>query len=286
MKVLCVGSDPEENRRVAAALEGEPGTFHVVTETDPVEAFECLTSRDIDCLVAGNDLPGMDGVAFLESVRETHGDLPFVLFTGSGSEEVASRAISAGVTDYVRKRPEGGGLDELVDRIRALSNDDETATGRAYDEAQFEQFIEAFPDVVFVIDEEGRYVDVIASGKRPLLYDDPEELLGNRFHELFPAETADRFLDAVRNVLEAGEQRRIEYQLEVQSDTRWFEARVGPLDVGGDTQTVFWIVQDVTARKRREQEYEQIFDGVNDIIAIHDPETGEMVDVNRRMCEL
>jgi PAS domain S-box-containing protein len=280
MGVLCVDGDPKETRRVAAALEGEPGTFHVVTETDPVEALDRLTSGDIDCLVAGNDLPGMDGVAFLESVREIRGDVPFVLFTGSGSEEVASRAISAGVTDYVRKGPEGGGLDALVDRIRALSNDDGTATGRAYDEAQFERFVEAFPDVVFVIDEEGRYVDVIASGKNSLLYDDPDDLLGNRFHDLLPAETADRFLDAVRDALEAGEQQRIEYQLEVQSGTRWFEARVGPLDVGGDTRTAFWIARDVTARKRREQEYEQIFNSVNDAITVFDPDAGEITEVN------
>jgi len=286
MQVLYVDGDLEETRRVAAALEGVPGILDVVTETDPVEALDRLSSEDIDCLVAGHDLPVMDGVAFLESVRETRGDVPFVLFTGSGSEAVASRAISAGVTDYVRKGPEGGGLDALVDRIRSLSNDDGTATERAYDEAQFERFVEAFPDVVFVIDDEGRYVDVIASGQDSLLYDDPAELLGNQFHDLLPAETADRFLGAVRDALESGEQQRIEYQLEVQSGTRWFEARVGPLDAGGDTRTVFWIARDVTARKRREQEYEQIFNGVNDAITVFDPDAGEITEVNEAYREL
>ncbi|MFB6227800.1 MAG: PAS domain-containing protein, partial [Halobacteriales archaeon] len=223
---------------------------------------------------------------FVRTVRETHGDVPAVLFTGSGSEAVASRAISAGVTDYVRKGPDGGGLDALIERIGALADDGATTSdtvgcdsmeifdtpgwripprtcsrqyeGR-YDEAQFERFIAAFPDVVFVIDEDGRSVDLVAGGDSSLLYRDPEELIGRRFHEMYPAETADRFLDTVRRALETGERQRIEYPLDVQAGTRWFEARVGPLDTDGETRTVFWIARDITERKRRQREYEQIF---------------------------
>ncbi len=50
-----------------------------------------------------------DGIEFLEAVREGHRDLPFILYTGKGSEEVASDAISAGVTDYLQK---GSGTDQ------------------------------------------------------------------------------------------------------------------------------------------------------------------------------
>ena len=285
-RVLCVDGDPEETQRVAAALQGEPETFHVVTETDPVEALSRLTSGDIDCLVAGYDLPTMDGVAFLESVRETHGDVPFILFTGSGSEAVASRAISAGVTDYVRKGGEDSGLDVLVDRIRALPSHDEAATEWEYDEAQFKRFVEAFPDVVFAINEKGRYVNVIAGGTDSLLFDEPEELLGNRLHDLLPVETADRFLSAIRAALETGEQQRIEYKLEVQSGTRWFESRVGPMDVSEGTRTVFWIARDITARKRREQDYEQIFNSVNDAITVFDPDADEITEINEAYREM
>ncbi len=48
-------------------------------------------------------MPGQDGIEFLESVRAIDEKLPFILFTGKGSEEVASEAISAGVTDYLQK---------------------------------------------------------------------------------------------------------------------------------------------------------------------------------------
>jgi len=48
-------------------------------------------------------MPDTNGTEFLETVRETYPDLPFVLFTGKGSEAVASDAISAGITDYLEK---------------------------------------------------------------------------------------------------------------------------------------------------------------------------------------
>jgi PAS domain S-box len=49
-------------------------------------------------------MPDQNGLEFLRTVRETHPELPFILFTGKGSEEIASEAISAGVTDYLQKR--------------------------------------------------------------------------------------------------------------------------------------------------------------------------------------
>ncbi len=63
-------------------------------------------------------MPGIDGLEFLQAVRERYPDLPFILFTGEGSETVASDAIAAGVTDYLQK---GSGTEQyelLANRIR------------------------------------------------------------------------------------------------------------------------------------------------------------------------
>jgi CheY-like chemotaxis protein len=63
-------------------------------------------------------MPGKDGIEFLQAVREAYPDLPFVLFTGKGSEAVASDAISAGVTDYLQKQSGTEQYELLVNRIR------------------------------------------------------------------------------------------------------------------------------------------------------------------------
>jgi len=283
-RVLHVDADPAVPRRVEAALDAEPGSFDVVSETNPRDALARIDAGSVDCVVSGYDLPEMDGIAFLEAVRERDPDVSFVLFTGSGDEAVASRAISAGVTEYVRKNAEGPR--SVARRIRAVTGGEPGATDTESGAAQFERFAEAFPDVVFVIDGTGRYTDVIASGNGSLLSADPEDLLGARFADVLPPETADRFLGVVRDALDTGEQQRIEYQLDVEAGTRWFEARVGPLGTDGGTETVYWIARDVTERERRRREYEQVFNGVNDAIAVFDPDGGRITEVNRAYREM
>ncbi|QCC48787.1 response regulator [Halobellus limi] len=63
-------------------------------------------------------MPATDGIEFLEAVREDHPELPFILYTGKGSEEVASDAISAGVTDYLQKGTGSEQYELLANRIR------------------------------------------------------------------------------------------------------------------------------------------------------------------------
>jgi DNA-binding NtrC family response regulator len=68
-------------------------------------------------IISDYDMPGMDGLEFLRTVRETRPDLPFILFTGKGSEAVASEAIAADVTHYFQKRSGPEQYELLANRI-------------------------------------------------------------------------------------------------------------------------------------------------------------------------
>ncbi|WP_256300678.1 PAS domain S-box protein [Haloarchaeobius salinus] len=57
------------------------------------------------------------------------------------------------------------------------------------------------------------------------------------------------------------------------------EVHLSLVEIHG-SERVLASVRDITERKRREREFEQIFNNVNDAIAVHDPETGEFIDVN------
>jgi DNA-binding NarL/FixJ family response regulator len=46
----------------------------------------------------------MDGISFLKTIRDKRINIPFILFTGVGKEEVMSRAIECGVDSFVQKR--------------------------------------------------------------------------------------------------------------------------------------------------------------------------------------
>jgi len=103
VNILHVDDDPDLGDLTATFLEREDSRFTVQTATSPAEGLDSITEDAPNCIVSDYDMPGKNGVDFLRTVRKTHPDIPFILFTGKGSEEVASEAISAGVTDYLQK---------------------------------------------------------------------------------------------------------------------------------------------------------------------------------------
>ena len=104
ISVLYVDDDPDFAELTATYLQRADDRIVVETATNATDGLERLSASQIDCIVSDYDMPGRDGIAFFEAVREDFPDVPFILFTGKGSEAVASRAISAGVTDYLQKQ--------------------------------------------------------------------------------------------------------------------------------------------------------------------------------------
>jgi signal transduction histidine kinase/DNA-binding NarL/FixJ family response regulator len=122
-RVLFVDDEPGAADLAATRVERLVDGIETVTRLSPDEALDVVRGGSVDCVVSDFDMPGADGLELLESVREIDPSLPFVLFTGKGSEEIASEAISAGVTDYLQK---GAGRD----RYEMLANSVANALGR------------------------------------------------------------------------------------------------------------------------------------------------------------
>jgi len=115
--VLHVDDDPDFGELTAMFLERIDEDFEVLTEDTVVAALETLKEGDVDCVVSDYQMPNTDGLEFLEIVREQHPDLPFILFTGQGSEEIAGEAIAAGVTDYMQKGSGSDTYEVLSNRV-------------------------------------------------------------------------------------------------------------------------------------------------------------------------
>ena len=148
--VLHVDDDPSVLDLTEAYLERELESVAVTSVTEPSAAIDALDEAAFDCVVSDYDMPGTDGLELFEAIHAEHSKLPFVLYTGKGSEEIASQALNAGVTGYFQK----GGPEQL----RRLANRVEQAVEehRTREIAdRYSTVIDALGYPVYVVDETG-----------------------------------------------------------------------------------------------------------------------------------
>ena len=103
IRVLHVDDNLDFAEMATTFLERENDRFDTETVASARDGIARLADSTFDCVISDYDMPIQDGIEFLKSVRDNYPELPFILFTGKGSEKVASEAISAGVTDYLQK---------------------------------------------------------------------------------------------------------------------------------------------------------------------------------------
>ena len=100
--VLYVDDDPMSLRTRGGILDAYEG-IDVVTERTVREGLERLADSNVECVLSDLDMPGLDGLAFLEAVRADYPNLPFIVYTGHESEVAVAATFEADATDYVCK---------------------------------------------------------------------------------------------------------------------------------------------------------------------------------------
>ena len=124
---------------------------------------------------------------------------------------------------------------------------------------------DSLSDPIFVLDGQGRYVDVFGGQDRDD-YDSGRYLIGRTLHEVLPQAKADRFLGWIRATLARGEVTRYEFSLSAAECTgnhregpngeQWFEGRISPLRDLPDNMPpcVAWMVFNITRHKALQQQ--------------------------------
>ncbi len=112
----------------------------------------------------------------------------------------------------------------------------------------------ALPDLAFVLDENGQYVEVLTDEDSGLLYKPSSDMQGHTLSTVLPKRVAEPSMTCIHRALETGETQTLEYWLHVAGGRHWFEGRTAPIqDKGTDRKLVVWISRDITARKKAEQ---------------------------------
>src|SRR5262249_24064313 len=131
--ILLIEDNPDHRFHVARTFREADESFDVVVADTGRRVICVLDEQRVDCVVLDYNLPDTDGLHCLRAIRETDGDVPVVMLTGEGSEEVVLEARRLGVATYVRKH--GLFPKELLVQVREVlrragASLDERARGR------------------------------------------------------------------------------------------------------------------------------------------------------------
>lgn len=123
MPSVLVVDDSLVSRRLAAGLIERLDGWYVRTAADGGEALAAILQQPVDIVVTDLEMPTLDGLELVQELRQQFPQIPVVLMTAQGSEEIAVQALQAGAASYVPKRVLAAELVPTLRRVLSTATD-------------------------------------------------------------------------------------------------------------------------------------------------------------------
>ncbi len=186
LRILLVDDNPEDRALVVRELQREFEFIEISPITGPDALQQALDVGGFDLCITDYQSRWSDGLAVLHAVKARCPGCPVIMFTGSGDEQAALRAMKAGLDDYVVKTvPQLTRLSAAV-RVALAREWQRRAFVRA--ESRFQSLFDHVPIGLYRMSGDGRLLDVNPALVQMLGYHDANSLRGVNQAQLFVSE--------------------------------------------------------------------------------------------------
>lgn len=100
-KILIVDDSSFQRRTIRRALAHED--YEIIEAGDGAEAMQLIARHAPDCILTDLIMPGTDGFAVLEAMRDQHSHIPIVVITADIQGTTRQRCLELGATDFIQK---------------------------------------------------------------------------------------------------------------------------------------------------------------------------------------
>ncbi len=264
MKILLVDDDNSVLEQAKIFLEKEEERLNIETASYAERGLELLNKEEFDAIVSDYQMPEMDGLEFLQKIREERkSEIPFIIFTGKGREDVAMEALNLGANRYLQKQGDpktqyGVLAQAIVQEVKHYLAEEKIWES----EQKYRAITEKSHDAIFIISENGFLF--VNDQTCELTGYSKEELYDIDWGELLHPEDRER----VREIDRKGRKgEKVPTNYEAQILTKGGESKLGNFKITPieyeDEFAVLGTVRDITERKEKEKELREANERLN-----------------------
>ncbi len=254
------------------------GPFHVDTAGSVEEAFNKLKEKEYDSIVSDYQMPVKDGLEFLEMLRKSGNNIPFIMFTGKGREEVTIKALNLGASRYLNKTGDPETVYcELGHAIRQITEQRTLETALSSLKEDYELLFKSTVDGIMISGPDGRLVSANLAAAKILGYSNPSDLIGSRAVELYvnPESRASLLQElAEKSYVKDHE---LTWKKKDGSTIEISISAIVQKDEKGNLLRVEGIIRDISERKRSErllreseEKYRELAESISDLFFAFD----------------
>lgn len=256
IRVLHVDDDLSQLEAAKQIMQDMNSNLRVDFALSIDQAFSKLSIECYDAIVSDYEMPGKNGLDFLKTLKQIGWEIPFILFTGKGREEVAIQALNLGADGYYNKQgsPETV-YGELVHGLLTAHEKWRIKQALEESEKRYSALMEQATDAIFLHDGEGLIIDVNERACKNLGYK-KAELVGMNISKIDVNATEANKGDLWPKVLKGGNYTFESINKRKDGSTFAVEVSLGPINTEGQT-LVMGLVRDTTLRKKIERSLEE-----------------------------
>ena len=280
---------------VAKQCLEEQSKIQVDTALSAKEALKKLNRLEYDAVVCDYKMPDKNGLELLNELRSKGNNVPFILFTCKGREDIAIEALNSGVYRYIEK--EGNAevtFEELKHSICAAVREQRAEKLLKKAETRLRQITDNIQDLLLLLDE-NLVIKFASASYKSFTGFAPSEVVGKRAYDFVHPDDLQKIIEITEKAFKENSIGRFEARVKRADGNFVFLEGIGkPLvDENGDITGAILSSRDITERKKMEQtlrdseeKYRKLFNEAIDAIFVADAETGILVDCNHEAMKL
>ncbi|MAD80004.1 MAG: hypothetical protein CMJ50_04055 [Planctomycetaceae bacterium] len=254
LQVLLVDDNPEDRGLVERELRSAYPDVQIAEAIDQLQLDAQINDGAFDLVVTDYHLQWSDGIRVLKAVKKRAPNCPVIMFTATGSEEIAVEAMKLGLDDYIIKTIKHlvrlrGAVQAVLEHAMTQKRANELAT-------RLESLLTQLEVGVFCCTLEGRFLDLNSAMVELLECNLASHVHQKSLKSLFSDDSqAERFL---RDVVASRVPREAEIELAAGSEaTRVFRLNVRLVAANGGQSRIDGLLEDITRRKQSEADAKQ-----------------------------